>query len=308
MLRAGKDRQWPSSFVALYRSSVFSRSRRRASSISVFLASRWTGSIVSSLTHRSICRSRGAEFVLHLSEHHGDGTPAARAYVYMTGVEDLHRELIGKRYKYNRPGLQKPDWGMLETAGDRPVQQSHHFRRADHQTRRISMPELPEVETVRRGLAPAMEGARFDKVLAHRGDLRWPLPKDFAKRIEGTTVTGMGRRAKYLLADLSSGEVLVMHLGMSGSFHIVLDNAKGTPGKFHHERGKLAAHDHVVFHMSSGARGELQRSAPVRLDEAGGATRAWRGAAAARTRAGAARQRIRLPRCWRRHARARRRA
>ena len=94
------------------------------------------------------------------------------------------------------------------------------------------MPELPEVETVRRGLAPVMEGARFDKVLAHRGDLRWPLPKDFAKRLEGTTVTGMGRRAKYLLADLSSGDVLVMHLGMSGSFRIVLDNAKDTPGKF----------------------------------------------------------------------------
>ena len=57
------------------------------------------------------------------------------------------------------------------------------------------MPELPEVETVRRGLAPVMEGARFDKVEARRGDLRWPLQKDFAKRIEGTTVTGMGRRA-----------------------------------------------------------------------------------------------------------------
>ena len=154
------------------------------------------------------------------------------------------------------------------------------------------MPELPEVETVRRGLAPVMEGARFDKVLAHRGDLRWPLPKDFAKRIEGTTVTGMGRRAKYLLADLSSGDVLVMHLGMSGSFHIVLDNAKGTLGKFHHERGKLAAHDHVVFHMRpSGA--VVSFDPRHRLDEAGGATRAWRGAAAARTRAGAARQRIR---------------
>jgi formamidopyrimidine-DNA glycosylase len=115
------------------------------------------------------------------------------------------------------------------------------------------VPELPEVETVRRGLAPVMEGARFDKVLAHRGDLRWPLPKNFAKRVEGTTVTGMGRRAKYLLADLSSGDVLVMHLGMSGSFHVVQDGAKDTPGQFHHERGKLAAHDHVVFHMSSGA-------------------------------------------------------
>ena len=115
------------------------------------------------------------------------------------------------------------------------------------------MPELPEVETVRRGLAPVMEGARFDKVLAHRGDLRWPLPKDFVKRIEGTTVTGLGRRAKYLLADLSSGDVLLMHLGMSGSFWVANGRGATTPGQFHHERGKLTAHDHVVFEMSSGA-------------------------------------------------------
>ena len=82
------------------------------------------------------------------------------------------------------------------------------------------MPELPEVETVRRGLEPAMEGARFTKVELRRGDLRWPLPKDFAERLQGKTVTGLGRRAKYLLADLSSGDVLLMHLGMSGSFHV----------------------------------------------------------------------------------------
>jgi formamidopyrimidine-DNA glycosylase len=115
------------------------------------------------------------------------------------------------------------------------------------------MPELPEVETVRRGLAPVMEGARFDKVEAHRGDLRWPLQKDFAKRIQGTTLTGMGRRAKYLLADLSSGDVLVMHLGMSGSFRVAGNGAEKAPGQFHHERSKLTAHDHIVFHMSNGA-------------------------------------------------------
>jgi len=80
------------------------------------------------------------------------------------------------------------------------------------------MPELPEVETVRRGLQPVMEGARFTKVEAHRGDLRWPLSKDFVARLEGKTVEGLGRRAKYLLVDLSSGEVLLMHLGMSGRF------------------------------------------------------------------------------------------
>jgi formamidopyrimidine-DNA glycosylase len=111
------------------------------------------------------------------------------------------------------------------------------------------MPELPEVETVRRGLAPAMEGARFARVEVRRGDLRWPLPKDFAKRLEGQTVVGLGRRAKYLLADLSSGDVLLMHLGMSGSFCV--DDKM--PGKFHYERSKHSAHDHVVFHMSNGA-------------------------------------------------------
>jgi formamidopyrimidine-DNA glycosylase len=115
------------------------------------------------------------------------------------------------------------------------------------------MPELPEVETVRRGLAPAMEGARFIKVEANRPDLRRPLPKDFVKRLEGKTVEGLGRRAKYLLADLSSGEVLLMHLGMSGSFRVAEGRAEKTPGKFHHPRSETKAHDHVVFHMSSGA-------------------------------------------------------
>src|SRR6202795_1785893 len=118
------------------------------------------------------------------------------------------------------------------------------------------MPELPEVETVRRGLEPAMEGARFAKVEVHRGDLRWPLPKDFAQRLEGNTVTGLGRRAKYLLTDLSSGDVLVMHFGMSGSFPVFHDNGDSGDlalGRYHHQRAQHVAHDHVVFHMSSGA-------------------------------------------------------
>jgi formamidopyrimidine-DNA glycosylase len=112
------------------------------------------------------------------------------------------------------------------------------------------MPELPEVETVRRGLAPAMEGERFAKVEVRRGDLRWPLQKGFARRLHGKTVEGLGRRAKYLLADLSSGDVLLMHLGMSGSFRIGKDSA---PGKYYHERSKSTSHDHIVFHMSNGA-------------------------------------------------------
>jgi formamidopyrimidine-DNA glycosylase len=115
------------------------------------------------------------------------------------------------------------------------------------------MPELPEVETVRAGLEPVMQGARFAKVEARRRDLRWPLPKDFARRLEGETVTGLGRRAKYLLADLSSGEVLLMHLGMSGSFRVHHDDSEAMPGRYHHERSQAAAHDHVVFHMSNGA-------------------------------------------------------
>jgi formamidopyrimidine-DNA glycosylase len=115
------------------------------------------------------------------------------------------------------------------------------------------MPELPEVETVRRGLQPAMEGARFTKVEARRRDLRWPLPKDFAQRLQGQTVEGLGRRAKYLLADLSSGEVLLMHLGMSGSFRLRRNGEKffGDPRYF--EMAKDEKHDHVVFHMSNGA-------------------------------------------------------
>jgi formamidopyrimidine-DNA glycosylase len=115
------------------------------------------------------------------------------------------------------------------------------------------MPELPEVETVRRGLEPVMDGARFKKVEMRRPDLRFPLPKDFVKRLEGKSVTGLGRRAKYLLADLSSGDVLLMHLGMSGSFRVLHGKGETAPGNYHHERSKLSAHDHIVFHMSNGA-------------------------------------------------------
>jgi formamidopyrimidine-DNA glycosylase len=114
------------------------------------------------------------------------------------------------------------------------------------------MPELPEVETVRRGLQPAMEGAKILAAEARRKDLRFPFQKDFVARLQGQTVTGLGRRAKYLMADLDSGDVLLMHLGMSGSFRVVKADAQTTPGQFHHPRGKDEAHDHVVFHMSSG--------------------------------------------------------
>jgi formamidopyrimidine-DNA glycosylase len=115
------------------------------------------------------------------------------------------------------------------------------------------MPELPEVETVRRGLEPAMVGARFTRVIQRRPDLRFPFPDRFSERLEGQEVKALGRRAKYLLADLSSGEVLVMHLGMSGRFLVTKDGATRMPGEFHHEHGGLGAHDHVVFGLSNGA-------------------------------------------------------
>jgi formamidopyrimidine-DNA glycosylase len=115
------------------------------------------------------------------------------------------------------------------------------------------MPELPEVETVRRGLQPVMEGFRIEKAETRRKDLRFPFQRDFVARLDGQTVTGLGRRAKYLMADLASGDVLLMHLGMSGSFRVIKDEQEKAPGQFHHPRSEDRAHDHVMFQMSSGA-------------------------------------------------------
>lgn len=114
------------------------------------------------------------------------------------------------------------------------------------------MPELPEVETVRRGLQPAMEGAIILRAETRRKDLRFPFQADFAARLEGHAVTGLGRRAKYLLADLASGDVLLMHLGMSGSFRVIDAAGATAPGGFHFPRDERRAHDHVSFTMSSG--------------------------------------------------------
>jgi formamidopyrimidine-DNA glycosylase len=112
------------------------------------------------------------------------------------------------------------------------------------------MPELPEVETVRRGLAPVMEGARIVRVEQRRANLRTPFPERFVARLEGATVTALSRRAKYLLLDLDTTEVLIAHLGMSGSFRIRSGaDGEGVPGVFHHGRDRAAAHDHVVFHL-----------------------------------------------------------
>jgi formamidopyrimidine-DNA glycosylase len=115
------------------------------------------------------------------------------------------------------------------------------------------MPELPEVETVRRGLEPAMVGARIIAVEQRRPDLRFPFPERFADRLLGQEVIALGRRAKYLLADLSSGEVLIMHLGMSGRFLVNQNGATFAPGEFYAEAGGERTHDHVVFRLSNGA-------------------------------------------------------
>jgi formamidopyrimidine-DNA glycosylase len=115
------------------------------------------------------------------------------------------------------------------------------------------VPELPEVETVRRGLQPAMEGATIVRAETRRKDLRFPFQADFVARLEGQAVTGLGRRAKYLLADLASGDVLLMHLGMSGSFRVIDAAGTAAPGDFHFPRDERRAHDHVSFTMSSGA-------------------------------------------------------
>lgn len=112
------------------------------------------------------------------------------------------------------------------------------------------MPELPEVETVRRGLSPVMEGYVFERIEQRRPNLRFPFPDNFAQRLEGQTVTRFGRRAKFLDVELSSGERLLMHLGMSGRFTID-GNAQG---QFVQDVGGIAKHDHVIFHMSSGHR------------------------------------------------------
>ena len=112
------------------------------------------------------------------------------------------------------------------------------------------MPELPEVETVRRGLSPVMEGYVFERVELRRPNLRFPFPDGFATRLEGQTITRFGRRAKFLDVELSSGERLLMHLGMSGRFTIDGESQ----GKFVSDTGGIAKHDHVIFHMSSGHR------------------------------------------------------
>jgi formamidopyrimidine-DNA glycosylase len=116
------------------------------------------------------------------------------------------------------------------------------------------VPELPEIETVRRGLEGVLLGAQLSSVDQRRPDLRFPFPERFAERLTGRTVEALRRRAKYLIADFDGAESLVMHLGMSGSFRIERASDSHRPLPEADPAAKDPAHDHVVFDLSSGAR------------------------------------------------------
>jgi formamidopyrimidine-DNA glycosylase len=120
------------------------------------------------------------------------------------------------------------------------------------------MPELPEVETVKMGLAPVLEHHKFTHVETRRRDLRVPFPPNFSKRLEGRTVQRLWRRAKYLLADLDSGETLVVHLGMSGRMSVYAEGKERKLGQYVYEEAPADAgrrnHDHVVFETDAPAR------------------------------------------------------
>ncbi|MFB2565832.1 bifunctional DNA-formamidopyrimidine glycosylase/DNA-(apurinic or apyrimidinic site) lyase [Rhizobium sp. IMFF44] len=119
------------------------------------------------------------------------------------------------------------------------------------------MPELPEVETVRRGLAPTMEGAVLKELELRRNDLRFPFPADFVQAVSGRGIASLSRRAKYLLIDLDDGKTIVAHLGMSGSFRVEAGREAQASGEFHHPRSKDEKHDHVLFHLE-GTSGEAR--------------------------------------------------
>ena len=112
------------------------------------------------------------------------------------------------------------------------------------------MPELPEVETVRAGLAPVMEGVVIARAEVNRPDLRWPFPEAMADRLTSRRVTALRRRSKYILADLDTGETLIVHLGMSGRMLV----SGAMLGDFHHDHPAPDRHDHVVLEMEGGAR------------------------------------------------------
>lgn len=136
------------------------------------------------------------------------------------------------------------------------------------------MPELPEVETVRRGLAPVMEGQVIATAHVRRPDLRFPLPERMAERLIGARVNGLRRRSKYILADLSTGETLLVHLGMSGRMLV----SGAAPGRFHHHHSAPEKHDHVILDMEGGARvtfNDARRFGAMDLMPTAGADTHW---------------------------------
>jgi formamidopyrimidine-DNA glycosylase len=122
----------------------------------------------------------------------------------------------------------------------------------------VNVPELPEVETVKRGLEPALLGRRFRRIELRRKDLRFPFPAGLAETMQGAAIEALERRAKYILVHCSNGKSLILHLGMTGRFTILKPDGKSfEPGTFYHEAAGSAApgpHDHVIWHLDDGAR------------------------------------------------------
>ncbi|RLJ41206.1 DNA-(apurinic or apyrimidinic site) lyase [Litoreibacter meonggei] len=136
------------------------------------------------------------------------------------------------------------------------------------------MPELPEVETVKRGLQPVMEGRVIARADVHRPDLRWPFPTNMAERLSGRAVKMLRRRSKYILADLDNGETLIIHLGMSGRMQIDLADT----AEFHQAAPILKKHDHVVLHMQDGTRiafNDARRFGAMDLTDTASVERHW---------------------------------
>jgi formamidopyrimidine-DNA glycosylase len=130
----------------------------------------------------------------------------------------------------------------------------------------VIMPELPEVETVRRGLAPVMEGARIMHAEIRRPDLRFPFPEKMAEQLQGAGIVALSRRAKFLLAELDTSHVLIMHLGMSGSFRVIDSSQTTQPSIFHYEKPDRHLHDHVVLHLArAGAASRIVYNDPRRF-------------------------------------------
>ena len=127
------------------------------------------------------------------------------------------------------------------------------------------MPELPEVETVRLGLAPTLESATIKRVVAGRRDLRFPLPEKFEARLRGVTITTLRRRGKYLIGDLSTGESLVAHLGMSGRFTVLAEEGARKPGVFAHSSPGDPKHDHVIIETDGPAPAKVVFNDPRRF-------------------------------------------